>query len=49
VRDVGYIPLTEKEYELVRSRFAARETGSMFHGSEGGQVTIATLEKRLTQ
>ena len=37
VREVGYIPLTPKEYELVRARFAARKTGSMYHGdSQGG-------------
>ena len=49
VRDVGYIQLTDKEYELVRSRFSAKKTGSMFHGSEGGKVTIASLEQRLSQ
>jgi len=49
VRDVGYIPLTEKEYDLVRARYEARKTGSMFHGSEGGKVTIANLEQRLSQ
>ena len=49
VRDVGYIPLTDKEYELVRTRLSSRKTGSMFHGSEGGTVTIAALEQMLAQ
>ena len=49
VRDVGYIPLTDKEYDLVRARYTARKTGSMFHGSEGGKITIASLEQRLAQ
>jgi phosphate transport system substrate-binding protein len=49
VRDVGYIQLTDKEYDLVRSRYAAKKTGSMFHGSEGGNVTVASLEQRLAQ
>jgi hypothetical protein len=49
VRDVGYIQLTDKEYELVRSRYASKKTRSMFHGSEDGKVTIASLEQRLSQ
>jgi phosphate transport system substrate-binding protein len=47
VREVGYIPLTDKEYELVRGRVTARKTGSMFHGTESHSQT--TLEQRLTQ
>jgi phosphate transport system substrate-binding protein len=49
VRDVGYIPLTDKEYDLVRARYTSRKTGSMFHGSEGGQIRIASLEQRLAR
>ncbi len=40
VREVGYIPLTDKEYELVRPRFAARKTGSMYHGDPQAGVTL---------
>ena len=47
VREVGYIPLTEKEYELVRSRLTNGRTGSMYEGS-GGQ-TKTTLEERLSR
>ncbi|MGB2716035.1 MAG: PstS family phosphate ABC transporter substrate-binding protein [Vicinamibacterales bacterium] len=47
IREVGYIPLTDHEYELVRSRLTARKTGSMFHGTDShSQVT---LEQRLGQ
>ena len=46
VRDVGYIPLHEKEYEMVRSRYAAKKTGTMFQGTTSGPVT---LEQRLSQ
>jgi phosphate transport system substrate-binding protein len=46
VREVGYIPLPDREYELVRGRFAGRTLGSMYHGdSQSG----ATLLSRLTQ
>jgi phosphate transport system substrate-binding protein len=46
VRDVGYIPLTDKEYDLVRNRYASKTTGSMFKGSSSGPTT---LEQRLSQ
>jgi phosphate transport system substrate-binding protein len=47
VREVGYIKLADKEYELVRSRFKAKKTGSMYAGTDShSQVT---LEQRLTQ
>jgi phosphate transport system substrate-binding protein len=49
VRDVGYIPLTEKEYEMVRSRYSARKTGTMFQGGEAGAITHATLEQMLSR
>ena len=46
VREVGYIPLTESEYTLVRQRFASMKTGSMYEGTtSGGQ----TLEQRLSK
>ena len=46
VREVGYIPLTDKEYELVRARFTTRKVGSMYHGdSQAG----TTLTERLSQ
>ena len=47
VREVGYIPLTDSEQELVRKRFADRRTGTMFTGTDShSQVT---LEQRLTK
>ena len=48
IREVGYIPLTEKEYGLVRERYTARRTGSMFLGPDARQSEM-TLEQRLTQ
>jgi phosphate transport system substrate-binding protein len=45
VREVGYIPLTEAEYSLVRRRFASRKTGTMY---EGGDHAV-TLTQRLSQ
>jgi phosphate transport system substrate-binding protein len=47
VREVGYIPLTEKEYELVRGRLAARKAGSMYEGTDSHSKM--TLEQRLAQ
>ena len=47
VREVGYIPLTGREYELVRSRIAARKTGSMYHGTDSHDRT--PLEQRLAR
>jgi phosphate transport system substrate-binding protein len=47
VREVGYIPLTEPEQEMVRARFSARRTGTMFTGTDShSQVT---LEQRLAK
>jgi phosphate transport system substrate-binding protein len=41
VREVGYIPLTDNEYSMVRARFAARKTGSMYADGEGqGQMPL---------
>jgi phosphate transport system substrate-binding protein len=47
VREVGYIPLTDREYEMVRSRFAAKKTGSMYDGTDG--QSQMTLEQRLSK
>ena len=44
VREVGYIPLTDAEYELSRKRFAERKTGTMFEDS-----SQKTLTERLSQ
>ena len=45
--EVGYIPLKPSEYELVRTRFTSRKTGSMYQGTDShSQVT---LEQRLSQ
>ena len=46
VRDVGYIPLTDREYELVRTRYTSKKTGTMYQGAASAQTT---LEQRLTQ
>ena len=41
VREVGYIPLHSKEQDLVRARFAARKTGTMYSGTDShSQVTL---------
>lgn len=47
IREVGYIPLTDAEYEKVRGRLTARKTGSMYHGTDSHSQT--TLEQRLSQ
>jgi phosphate transport system substrate-binding protein len=47
VREVGYIPLSEREYELVRQRLASREIGSMYQGTDS-QSTVS-LEQRLSR
>src|SRR5688572_6011157 len=44
-RDVGYIPLPTREHDLVKQRYTARKTGTMFSGTDShSQVT---LEQRL--
>jgi phosphate transport system substrate-binding protein len=41
-REVGYIPLTEGEYGLVRERFSSRRTGSMYEGTtSSSQITLS--------
>lgn len=47
VSDVGYIPLPAGTYALVRERFGARTTGSVF-GGEGSKVG-ATVDEMLRQ
>jgi phosphate transport system substrate-binding protein len=47
VREVGYVPLTDREYELVRARLGARTTGSMYQGTDSHSEV--TLEQRLAQ
>ena len=47
VREVGYIPMTEREQQLVRDRFTARKAGTMFTGTDSHSQT--TLEQRLTR
>jgi phosphate transport system substrate-binding protein len=44
-REVGYVPLHEREEQLVRARYKAGKTGTMFAGAKPGQ----TLESLLTQ
>ena len=45
IREVGYIPLTDREYELVRNRVTTRRMGSMYQGTDSHSKT--TLEQRL--
>ncbi len=47
VREVGYVPLTSRELELVRARFTARKTGTMFTGIDSHSTV--TLEQRLSK
>jgi phosphate transport system substrate-binding protein len=47
VREVGYIPLTDREYEMVRSRYTSRRTGSTYDGTDG--QSQMTLEQRLSK
>ncbi len=35
-KDVGYVPLSDGLYDLVRQRYANRTTGTLFHGSQSG-------------
>jgi phosphate transport system substrate-binding protein len=47
IREVGYIPLTDQEYTLVRNRFNSRTAGTMFEGVDSHSQT--TLEQRLSR
>ncbi len=46
-REVGYIPLSGREQELIRTRFSARKTGTMYTGTDSHSQT--TLEQRLSR
>jgi len=43
VREVGYVPLSPNEYELIAGRVEARVTGSMFGEGQDAGVTLAEL------
>ena len=47
VPEVGYIALPDSAYELVRKRFAAGTTGSVFGG--GGSKVGVTVEELLSK
>lgn len=47
VREVGYIPLADGEYDLVRTRSSARKTGSMYEGTDSHSKL--TLQQRLSR
>ena len=47
VREVGYIPLSDAEYGLIRTRFSSSKTGSMYQGTDSHSTM--TLEQRLLQ
>lgn len=47
VREVGYVPLTAREQDLVRTRFTSRKTGTAFEGIDSHSQL--TLEQRLTR
>jgi len=47
IREVGYIPLTDREYDLVNGRLTSRRTGSMY-ASTSGQSQVS-LEELLSQ
>lgn len=36
VKEVGYVPLPDKAYEMAQANFAKRQTGTVFHGAEVG-------------
>jgi phosphate transport system substrate-binding protein len=44
VKEVGYIPLPDRAYELARARFESRKAGSLF---EGGSKVGVSIEKLL--
>jgi phosphate transport system substrate-binding protein len=47
-RDVGYVEMPDKAYELARQRFENRTTGTVF-GAEGVDVTGTQVEAMLRQ
>jgi phosphate transport system substrate-binding protein len=46
VKEVGYIPLPAKGYELVKKRFEAKKTGSVFSGGSKVGVSVEQLLER---
>ena len=46
IREVGYVPLSDREYELVRARLKNKKTGSMFSGDTHSQTTLEQLLSR---
>jgi phosphate transport system substrate-binding protein len=46
IEEIGYVPLADAEQTLVRERFTARTTGSMYDPGAPPQPTV-TLEQRL--
>jgi phosphate transport system substrate-binding protein len=46
IREVGYIPLSDREYELVRARLKEKKTGSMYSGEAHSQLTLEQLLTR---
>ena len=46
IEEVGYVPLSDAEQQLVRDRFAAKTTGTMY-GSTSTLSAHASLEERL--
>lgn len=47
VEDVGYVGLPDATYQMVRQRFEARTTGSLF-GGEGSEIGVS-VDKRLEE
>jgi phosphate transport system substrate-binding protein len=45
IREVGYVPLSDSEYGLVRNRFSAKKIGTMYEGAD----KQATLEQLLSR
>jgi phosphate transport system substrate-binding protein len=45
IREVGYVPLSDSEYGLVRNRFSGKKIGTMYEGAD----KQATLEQLLSR
>ncbi len=43
VREVGYVPLSDREYQLVNQRFTSGTMGTMFGGAIESTATLETL------
>jgi phosphate transport system substrate-binding protein len=48
IREVGYIPFGDREYELIRNRLSSRKTGTMYEGAADSHSQV-TLEQRLAR